>query len=113
MLIENLKKKTKSRTDTAVLKKADTENRTDLEKIPSKIPKTDTELKNRHRPTSTVYINMSHILERPRNAQLGYRSSECHVDKIVKYYSPDGATKVTVAIFDNIDHSPIFVGPSG
>jgi hypothetical protein len=45
MLSENLKKKTKNRTDTAVLKKTDTENRTDLEKIPSEIPKTDTELK--------------------------------------------------------------------
>jgi hypothetical protein len=52
MLSENLKKKPKNRTDTAVLKKTDTENRTDLEKIPSEIPKTDTELKNRHRPKS-------------------------------------------------------------
>ena len=53
MLSENLKKK-KNRTDTAVLKKTDTENRTDLEKIPSEIPKTDTELKNRHRPKSKI-----------------------------------------------------------
>jgi hypothetical protein len=35
------------------IKKADNENRTDLEKIPSEIPKTDTELKNRHRPKSS------------------------------------------------------------
>jgi hypothetical protein len=63
MLSENLKKK-KNRTDTAVLEKTDTENRTDLKKIPSEIPKTDTELKNRHRPTSIMQhpISMLDIL---------------------------------------------------
>jgi hypothetical protein len=45
VLSENLKKKPENRTYTAVLKKTVTENRTDLEKIPSEIPKTDTELK--------------------------------------------------------------------
>jgi hypothetical protein len=50
MLSENLKKKPKNRTDTAVLKKTDTENRTDLEKIPSEIPKTVYRVK---KPTPT------------------------------------------------------------
>jgi hypothetical protein len=44
------KKKPKNRTDTAVLKKTDTENRTDIEKILSEIPKTVYRVKN---PTPT------------------------------------------------------------